>query len=366
MAHQGSKPGQKCQTSSKRKMGQRNEESASETPREDIHTPSSQAQGEPSEPRSAQAPDTKRARTHERRDYSERATAPPPDPVLRSQGSFPSRSVFSDSSRRDEPTLWVPVVSSYGQAYLPEEEATRLVPDIDAQPYAPLPRKPEGRAHSEPASTSASGPAPETGEKPAIATEAPVGPTASPVTEHKSSSQQDDVPDVLPDVDSQAAGTNEEMPWLPSGPEVAGTRQAQPPAANLVSVQKYSNINGPTSYPLSESSHSKNPYNYPFAVTSAPGISAPTIAAPQTPAPSLTAPALTAPALTAPTSAPTGGPTFTSVSVGESAAGAAPAQNENIADRVPFVGFDKPTGAYAHCLYKTDLNQVPRSLTRTI
>ena len=78
MAHQGSKPGQKCQTSSKRKMGQRNEESASETPREDIHTPSSQAQGEPSEPRSAQAPDTKRARTHERRDYSERATAPPP------------------------------------------------------------------------------------------------------------------------------------------------------------------------------------------------------------------------------------------------------------------------------------------------
>ena len=228
MAHQGSKPGQKCQTSSKRKMGQRNEESASETPREDIHTPSSQAQGEPSEPRSAQAPDTKRARTHERRDYSERATAPPPDPVLRSQGSFPSRSVFSDSSRRDEPTLWVPVVSSYGQAYLPEEEATRLVPDIDAQPCAPLPRKPEGRAHSEPASTSASGPAPETGEKPAIATEAPVGPTASPVTEHKSSSQQDDGPDVLPNVDSQAAETNEEMPWLPSGPEVAGTRQAKP------------------------------------------------------------------------------------------------------------------------------------------
>lgn len=96
MAPQGSKPGQKCQTSSKRKMGQINEESESETAREDDHASSSQAQGEPSEPRSTQAPDTKRTRTHERRDYSERATAPPPDPVLRGQGSFPSRSVFSD------------------------------------------------------------------------------------------------------------------------------------------------------------------------------------------------------------------------------------------------------------------------------
>lgn len=217
------------------------------------------------------------------------------DEAARSQRS-PS-SVYSAPKRSDKrevprPPEWIPIVSSYGHAYLTEEEAKQLLPLIDGNELPDSPTE-----HSTPQAASAS-------------TNTPAMTAGSPRAEYST---------------RFGSSASHKPMWGDHTRNSGPTRSAYVPPSDLISMRNYDSIEGLSSDLFSESKLSANPYGYRFSVTSAPATSAPTIPAPEPMMQALASTALTAPALSAPAGAPVNNPTFTSVSVGGTAASAAAA-----------------------------------------